>query len=895
MTLYSHPPGKGDRQCLRRKRRWQWMPGRLLLWTILLAFLLGCVSLAWRMTVSPDGGSEDMQLPVSSPAFDVVVDYPEEDPALLKIPVELAVTVPRLKNEPKVLVFVETQYSVVGREIVVELEAIRQRFRLEVGAKSIPLLTSEDRGKFNLIIFENVERYFRMDRWNRELLDRYCREYHVGIIGFPPILEHTLIAASVESLHLRLHTNIQLRDFELNASSPVLHVTKAEEIWSGILTGEDWTVYIPQHTAYEVVAWARPLGFVNETSFNENEPPKLPAVILDNGKLDRVRRIFFGQSLKFVLHRPLFLDAISFLLNPDVRPSLRRYVQIDIDDIFVGRRGTRMVADDALALIETMERWRKTIPRFRFNLGFSGKYFHAGADDENGGDDMLLANSHKFSWFCHMWGHSQAHLYNSSVEALVREMQFNRAFARDHGIPMNSSYVVSPHHSGVYPVHEPLYEAWASVWNAKVTSTEEYPHFKPMHLHRGFVHHEIMVLPRQTCGLYTHTIFLASYPGGIDRLERSINGGDLFMTLLRNPINVYMTHLSNYAHDRLALYTFESLFNFSRKWTNLELRSAPPLEMAQLYFRVFPQDAEPLWNNPCEDKRHMQIWSATKSCERLPKFLVIGPQKTGTTALYSFLLSHPAIRSTYRNPETFEEVQFFSGTNYYKGLDWYMNFFPGGVNSTTDFLFEKSATYFDNELVPLRAFSLVPHTSIISILIDPVRRAYSWYQHVKAHGDKVAAQYSFLEIVTANRDSPKPLQHLRSRCLRPGEYASHLERWLDHYPSTQLLILDGDLLKSDPVSVMHLVQRFLKIKPFVDYKDLIRFDKKKGFYCQVEATMKAPRCLGRSKGRRYPVMEADVEAVLQRYYQPHNVALHKLLTRLNQPLPLPKWLRADLQ
>ena len=43
---------------------------------------------------------------------------------------------------------------------------------------------------------------------------------------------------------------------------------------------------------------------------------------------------------------------------------------------------------------------------------------------------------------------------------------------------------------------------------------------------------------------------------------------------------------------------------------------------------------------------------------------------TGTTALYTFLSMHPSILSNYDSPRTFEEVQFFNGKNYLKGLDW---------------------------------------------------------------------------------------------------------------------------------------------------------------------------------------------------------------------------------
>jgi len=45
------------------------------------------------------------------------------------------------------------------------------------------------------------------------------------------------------------------------------------------------------------------------------------------------------------------------------------------------------------------------------------------------------------------------------------------------------------------------------------------------------------VLPRQTCGLFTHTIFYNEYPGGSSELDKIINGGELFLTVLLNPVS----------------------------------------------------------------------------------------------------------------------------------------------------------------------------------------------------------------------------------------------------------------------------------------------------------------------------------------------------------------------
>lgn len=66
-------------------------------------------------------------------------------------------------------------------------------------------------------------------------------------------------------------------------------------------------------------------------------------------------------------------------------------------------------------------------------------------------------------------------------------------FLQKYGIPVNNHYAVAPHHSGVYPVHEPLYEAWKNVWDIKVTSSEEYPHLYPPRQRRGFTYKGITV------------------------------------------------------------------------------------------------------------------------------------------------------------------------------------------------------------------------------------------------------------------------------------------------------------------------------------------------------------------------------------------------------------------
>lgn len=63
-------------------------------------------------------------------------------------------------------------------------------------------------------------------------------------------------------------------------------------------------------------------------------------------------------------------------------------------------------------------------------------------------------------------------------------------------------------------------------------------------------------------------------------------------------------------------------------------------------------------------------------------FLLLRPVRiassrpSGTTALYLFLGMHPDLTSNYPSKETFEEIQFFNGHNYHRGIDWWEPSFP---------------------------------------------------------------------------------------------------------------------------------------------------------------------------------------------------------------------------
>ena len=52
-----------------------------------------------------------------------------------------------------------------------------------------------------------------------DLLDKYCREYTVGILGFMPSQEETLVGAQLKNTSLYIDTNLRLKVSSLNFRS----------------------------------------------------------------------------------------------------------------------------------------------------------------------------------------------------------------------------------------------------------------------------------------------------------------------------------------------------------------------------------------------------------------------------------------------------------------------------------------------------------------------------------------------------------------------------------------------------------------------------------------------------------------------------------------------------
>ena len=220
-----------------------------------------------------------------------------------------------------------------------------------------------------------------------------------------------------------------------------------------------------------------------------------------------------------------------------------------------------------------------------------------------------------------------------------------------------------------------------------------------------------------------------------------------------------------------------------------------------------------------------------------------------------------------------------------------MNLFDPEHNNTI--LFEKSANYFQEQNAPLRINAMLNDVKLIFLTINPINRAYSWYQHQRFHNDTIAMKYSFYDVLllkTKNETELKLMQALKNKCLDPGLYSKHLRNWLKYFSFKQIFHVDGDLLKNKPYDCMNNLQKELQIPIEINFQKMLKFNQKKGFYCAYQN--KRVKCLGQSKGRHYKPIDLNSSKYLYNFYKDANRDFYFLLKKYSFNIPI--WLKQNL-
>lgn len=202
--------------------------------------------------------------------------------------------------------------------------------------------------------------------------------------------------------------------------------------------------------------------------------------------LNNIRHVFISlTSLNHIwMLKLLFIDSIRYLSGGAISISLKRYIQIDIDDTFVAPTGTRMIPEDVYEMLRLQDElstnyFYHNTHGFKFNLGYCGYYYQSGSMIENEADRLLIEKKDNFYWFDHTFKHLKTNFLNES--SLREQFEENLKFAKLYHLPIGSNYSVTPHHSGIYPIQPNLYKLWSEMLSIQASSTECYPQVNPIY------------------------------------------------------------------------------------------------------------------------------------------------------------------------------------------------------------------------------------------------------------------------------------------------------------------------------------------------------------------------------------------------------------------------------
>ena len=171
---------------------------------------------------------------------------------------------------------------------------------------------------------------------------------------------------------------------------------------------------------------------------------------------------------------------------------------------------------------------------------------------------------------------------------------------------------------------------------------------------------------------------------------------------------------------------------------------------------------------------------------RLPDFIAVGPQRTGTTWLHEVMKPHLGL------PYGIKETDFFL-KNYDKGMAWYREFFRGYPSDLL--LGEIDPNYFGEDVARERIATSIPRAKIVVTLRDPVARAWSSYRVMRRDA---WTRVGFEETVSANRI-----------IRESSRYVHYLTNWRRSFGPERVLVCLYDDLEASPQKFLDAICDFI--------------------------------------------------------------------------------------
>ena len=194
--------------------------------------------------------------------------------------------------------------------------------------------------KYSLIIFYEFQTFLSLSQLARDVIDNYCAKFKAGQIFFAG---NNYGKISEFNLEIKRVEKDKAHSLRVNPDSKILWMTKP-----GVETAKPSRTrltYIRAYSfdhRYETVAYLLPARGAEKALANVGGEETKVAMLLDNGKKAGVKRIFTTLNSAFFLYGLLFLDALKYLYVLSPKYTLQRYIQVDIDDIFIGKTSMRL-------------------------------------------------------------------------------------------------------------------------------------------------------------------------------------------------------------------------------------------------------------------------------------------------------------------------------------------------------------------------------------------------------------------------------------------------------------------------------------------------------------------------------------------------------------------------
>ena len=225
---------------------------------------------------------------------------------------------------------------------------------------------------------------------------------------------------------------------------------------------------------------------------------------------------------------------------------------------------------------------------------------------------------------------------------------------------------------------------------------------------------------------------------------------------------------------------------------------------------------------------------------RLPDLIIAGFQKCATSATYQILSRHPMIAGATRwSPHATrfapKELHFFSDErNYARGLPWYASHFE----QESARCMEATPEYITSELALRRMAEALPDAKIVVMLRDPVKRAYSAWNHwtqlpPERRWRVFDPEAGFRENLELEFEAlkKKPFYY---RFLGRGFYIDQIERLEAYYPRERVFFGFAERLKQGQGEIERL-QRFIGV-PVMDLPNRMHHSRSYGIAPLDEAT-----------------------------------------------------------